>query len=83
MCIRDRANTEEAKRAITFTVSEMDGVKAKPKAEPKAEEPKAEEPEVKAEEPKAEEPTKRAAKKQEEAEPKKDLASILENWDDV
>jgi hypothetical protein len=78
-----QANTEEAKRAITFTVSEMDGVKAKPKAE----EPKAEEPEVKAEakaeEPKAEEPTKRAAKKHEEPEAKKDLASILENWDDV
>ena len=73
--------TEEAQRAITMTVAQVDGVegddepfetpKAVTAAAPVAEVPK---------EP-IKEPTKRS-KKEEEVTPKKDLTSVLDEWDD-
>lgn len=71
-----QGKTDAATKAITLTVSEADGVKA----------PKLEAPAPKQEEPKAEaapsEPTKRVAKKDEPVEDKKDLSSVLSEWDD-
>ena len=75
-----QGNSDAAKKAITMTVAEADGVKTPkletPKAPAKAE--KADK--VEAEE--VEEPVKRSAKKEEEPAPKKDLSKILTEWDD-
>lgn len=72
-----QGETDAAKRAITMTVAETDGVKPKALAAPKpAAEP------AKAEEPVAE-PVKRTSKKVEEAAAgKPDLSKILADWDD-
>lgn len=73
----DQGNTDAAKRAITMTVAESDGVKPKAKAiaAPVKEEAPAEE--VVAE------PVKRSSKKSEEAAAgKPDLSKILADWDD-
>lgn len=69
-----KAQTQEAKNAITMTVAQADGVGAKSKAAlPKPSAP------VDAEDSPA--PTKRTPKKQEEA-PAKSVANLLEEWDD-
>jgi hypothetical protein len=80
-------DSEDAKKAITFTVSQTD--KAEPKAEAKAEKPKAEKPkaaEVEGleEEEVIEEPKKVSKAKAEAPEPKTadKLASIIDGWDD-
>ena len=65
-----------AKRAITMTVAEADGVKAAPRLEAKPSAQVAEEVEA------VEEPVKRAAKKDEAPAEKKDLSKILDEWDD-
>lgn len=67
-----KAQTQEAKSAITMTVAQTDGVVAKPKAAlPKPAAQEAEDPP----------PTKRAPKKQEEA-PAKPIVDVLKEWDD-
>ena len=66
-----KAQTQEAKNAITMTVAQNDGVVEKRLAAPK--------PTAKTEE--IAEPTKRPAKKQEEA-PAKDAAALVDEWDD-
>ena len=73
-----QGETDSAKRAITMTVAEADGVKPKAIAAPKQEAPKAEaKPEP------APEPVKRVSKKVEEADAAKpDLSKILADWDD-
>lgn len=68
-----KAQTQEAKNAITMTVAQTDGVVEKRLAAPKAS-PK-QEPEA------VEEPTKRPAKKQEES-AAKDVAALVDEWDD-
>ena len=78
-------DSDEAKKAITFTVSQTDKVektKAEPKAEPKAEKPKAA-PKVEDDEV-IEEPEKVSKAKAETPEPKTadKLASIVDGWDD-
>lgn len=71
----EQGQSAAAKRAITMTVAQADGVQ-------KLEAPKAEAtPEVEAHPEAVEEPTKRATKKEEPA-PKKDLSKILSSWDD-
>jgi hypothetical protein len=72
----DQGKSTSAKKAITMTVAQADGVHKleAPKAEAKPA-PVEAEPEAEAE------PTKRSSKKEEPA-PKKDLGSILSNWDD-
>lgn len=71
----EQGQSAAAKRAITMTVAQADGVQ-------KLEAPKAEAtPEVEAPAEEIEEPTKRATKKEEPA-PKKDLSKILSAWDD-
>jgi hypothetical protein len=76
----EQGKSESAIKAITMTVSEMDGAKPQPEAKPSAA------PVVKVQaEPVVEpvpEPTKRSAKKEEEPEVKKDLSKILDEWDD-
>ena len=78
-------DSDDAKKAITFTVSQTDKVapKAAPKAaeKPKAAKPKVEEP---AEEAEVEEPKKVSKAKAEAPEPKTadKLASIIDGWDD-
>lgn len=74
--------SDAAQKAITMTVAEVDGVKA---LENKSEEGFETVKKEAAPEPVAEvvEPVKRTAKKAEEAPaPKKDLASVLADWDD-
>jgi hypothetical protein len=66
-----KAQTQEAKNAITMTVAQTDGVVEKRLAAPK--------PTTKSEE--VSEPTKRPVKKQEEA-PAKDAAALVDEWDD-
>jgi hypothetical protein len=66
-----KAQTQEAKNAITMTVAQNDGVVEKRLAAPK--------PTAKTEE--IAEPTKRPTKKQEEA-PAKDAAALVDEWDD-
>jgi hypothetical protein len=82
-------DSEDAKKAITFTVSQTD--KVEPKAEAKADKPKAEKPKAaKVEEPEEEqeevieEPKKVSKAKAEAPEPKTadKLASIIDGWDD-
>jgi hypothetical protein len=76
-----QSETESAKRAITMTVAEVDGAKAKALAAPKAA-PTSEPEPAPVEEPVAE-PVKRVSKKVEEAAaPKPDLSKILADWDD-
>jgi len=65
-----------AKRAITMTVAETDGVKAAPRLEAKPAAQVAEDVEV------TDEPVKRTAKKEEAPAEKKDLSKILDEWDD-
>lgn len=80
-----KGKSEEATRAITMTVAQTDGVDSEvPAAEtPAVEAPKAKAAPVEVEEAEVvEEPTKRASKKEEAPAPKKDLASILDEWDD-
>jgi len=74
MAIKQGAS-EAAKRAITMTVAETDGVKTKalPAAKPEAA------PSV-AQEASADEPVKRVAKKEEPTD-KADLSKILSDWD--
>lgn len=74
--------SDAAQKAITMTVAEVDGVKALPNKEEEFETVKKEAPVEAA--PAAEaEPVKRSAKKAEEAPAaKKDLASVLADWDD-
>ena len=64
--------TDAAKKAITMTVAEADGVKAKPIAAPKVEVAVEEVPE----------PVKRSSKKTEVTTEKADLSKILDSWDD-
>jgi len=66
-----KAQTQEAKNAITMTVAQNDGVVEKRLAAPK---PAAKQEAV-------EEPTKRPTKKQEEA-PAKDVTALVDEWDD-
>lgn len=66
-----KAQTQEAKNAITMTVAQTDGVVEKRLAAPKAV--------AKTEE--VTEPTKRPTKKQEEV-PAKDAAALVDEWDD-
>ena len=78
----DQGKSAAAKRAITMTVAETDGVKV---AEANALEfetvkPKKEVAAVEVEE--VEEPVKRTAKKEEAPAEKKDLSKILDEWDD-
>jgi len=78
----DQGKSATAKRAITMTVAETDGVKV---AEANALEfetvkPKKEVAAVEVEE--VEEPVKRTAKKEEAPTEKKDLSKILDEWDD-
>jgi hypothetical protein len=83
-------DSEDAKKAITFTVSQTDKVeKSEPKVETKAGKPKAEKPKAaKVEEPEEEEvieePKKVSKAKAEAPEPKTadKLASIIDGWDD-
>jgi hypothetical protein len=75
-----QGKSEAALKAITMTVAQTDGIQ-KLAAPSVAEEEEFETPAVKVEEPKVEEPKKRASKKEEPA-PKKDLSSILSEWDD-
>ena len=81
-------DSEDAKKAITFTVSQTDKVeKSEPKAEkPKVEKPKVEKPKVEepADEEEIEEPKKVSKAKAEAPEPKTadKLASIIDGWDD-
>lgn len=72
----EQGKTEAARRAITMTVAEADGVKklAAPKQEAPAAEPAPAE--------KIEEPVKRSSKKEEPTAEKKDLSKILSEWDD-
>ena len=80
-----KGKSEEATRAITMTVAQADGVDSEvPAAETKVvEAPKAKAAPVEVEDAEVvEEPTKRASKKEEAPAPKKDLASILDEWDD-
>jgi hypothetical protein len=89
--VLEARESDDAKKAIEFTVSQTDKVEPKPKAEkPKAEaKPKADKPKAKAveeevdegEEPKKVEKTKADKPVVEEKGPNK-LASILEGWDD-
>jgi hypothetical protein len=86
----EQGKSEVATRAITMTVSEADGVKAPKIAAPK---PVEVEVEVKAAAPKAAEvvveaepepePVKRTTKKDEAVPAKRDLSSILAEWDDA
>jgi len=68
-----KAQTQEAKSAITMTVAQTDGVVEKRLAAPK--------PAAKQETAAVEEPTKRPAKKQEET-PSKDMTALVDEWDD-
>jgi hypothetical protein len=80
----DQGLTDAATKAITMTVAEADSAKnakASVKVAPKLEAPIEVKVEAKAEEVAAE-PVKRSVKKEEEATPKKDLSSILSEWDD-
>lgn len=79
----EQGKTPDAVRAITMTVSQVDGItnsapkleKPKVVAAPKVEEPEEEEAEL--------EPKKVSTKKvQEEPAPKKDLSKLLSEWDD-
>jgi len=73
----DQGTTDAAKRAITMTVAESDGVKPKAKAIPAPVKEEAPVEEVVAE------PVKRSSKKAEEAAAgKPDLSKILADWDD-
>ena len=71
-----KAQTTEAKSAITMTVAQTDGVVAK--SAPKLENPKAK-PETEAEE--IEEPVVKKSSKKEEA-PAKSAADLVNQWDD-
>lgn len=70
---QEKGQSQEAKNYTSSTVAMTDGVKAKPKALPKAE--VADEPEEEAPQAEAKEPTKRAKK----AAPK-DVEEILDDW---
>ena len=75
-----QGETDAAKKAITMTVAEADGVKPKAIAPPK---PVAAAPAEPVEEAVIEEPVKRTSKKAEEAAAgKPDLSKILADWDD-
>lgn len=79
-----KAQTQEAKSAITMTVAQSDGVvekrlaapKPATKAAPKAEPVEAVEAEA------VEEPVKRPSKKEEPAAPSKSIEALVEEWDD-
>jgi len=75
----EQGKSDSAKKAITMTVAEADGVKTKPEAALPAptEAPQKVVAEV------VEEPTKRTAKKDEAPAEKKDLSKILAEWDDA
>ena len=75
-----QGQSEAAKKAITMTVAEADGVRPKAIAAPAKVEaaPKVEE----APTARVEEPVKRSTKKSEEAPGKADLSQILSEWDD-
>jgi hypothetical protein len=77
----EQGKTDSAIKAITMTVAQMDGVDSKP---PKAIASPAVVEEVEEEEEAApvEEPIKRKSKKEEAPAPKKDLNSLLDEWDD-
>jgi hypothetical protein len=77
-----QGQSESAKKAITMTVAEADGVRPKAIAAPPKPAPA---PKVEAApvvEAPAEEPVKRSTKKNEEAAGKTDLSQILSEWDD-
>ncbi len=81
----EQGKSPAALSAITMTVSEADKVDNKPAALESKPEPKAEPKPAPKAEPKAEaepEPTVRTSKKDEAAPAKKDLSSILSEWDD-
>jgi hypothetical protein len=76
-------DSDDAIKAITLTVSQVDGVKGeaeKPKAEPKVEKPKAQ-PKAAAEDD-ADEPMKVEKKSAPPPKEDDDLASIVDGWDD-
>ena len=75
-----KAQTTEAKNAITMSVAQTDGVSEKRAALPKPTAPKAAKP-VEVEEAEEEKPTKRTAKKPEET-VAKDAATLVDEWDD-
>jgi len=79
-----KAQTTEAKNAITMNVAQTDGVGEKRVALPKPSAPKAAKPEVKqevVEEVEEEKPVKRTAKKPEET-VAKSAADLVDEWDD-
>jgi len=76
-----QGETDFAKRAITMTVAEADGVKPKALPTPKPAAVAAPVEEAPADEPIAE-PVKRSSKKTEPASDKPDLSKILADWDD-
>jgi len=75
----EQGKTDAARKAITMTVTQSDGVQKL--AAPVAQAPAAEEPKATAVEEPVAEPTK-VVKKKDEAAAKKDLASILSDFDD-
>jgi hypothetical protein len=82
LTVINQGNTEAAKKAITMTVAEVDGVKALKAEPPKAVAAPIEEAPSKVEAEPVEEPVKRTAKKEEAAGDKPDLSKILAEWDD-
>ena len=89
--VLDIRESDDAKKAIEFTVAQTDKAEGKAKAEkPKAEKPKAEKPKAKpapveeADEEKDEEPVKveKSSKPAVEEKTSSKLASILSDWDD-
>jgi hypothetical protein len=77
----DQGKSDSAIKAITMTVAQADGVDSKAAFETPKLEAKAKEPEVEVAE-EVKEPVKRAAKKEEAPAPKKNIADILDEWDD-
>lgn len=82
LTVINQGNTDTAKKAITMTVAEADGVKVPKLEQPKADPAPAEEAPVKVEAEPVEEPVKRSAKKEEAPADKPDLSKILAEWDD-
>lgn len=78
----EQGKSPSAKRAITMTVAEADGVKVAAPVAPKLEGVKAEAKAEVVEAEVVEEPVKRTAKKEEAPAEKKDLSKILDEWDD-
>jgi hypothetical protein len=78
----EQGKTDSAIKAITMTVAQMDGVDSKAQKAIPAPVLAVEEEEEEEEAAPVEEPTKRKSKKEEAPAPKKDLNSLLDEWDD-